>query len=55
MKTLGRLIASIDLLNLTGDEYEEVGFALPGFHGVAEPYYFPGPGFGARAGIELRF
>lgn len=55
MKIFRRLNASIDLLNLTNDEFEEVGFALPGFEGVAEPFYFPGPGFGARAGVELRF
>ena len=55
MKIFRRLNVSIDLLNLTNDEFEEVGFALPGFEGVAEPFYFPGPGFGARAGVELRF
>ena len=55
VRTFRRLTASVDLLNLTGDDFDEVGFALSGVDGVVEPFYFPGPGFGARAGIELRF
>ena len=54
-KQYRRLTATIDLLNVTADESEQVGYALFDFGGVARPYYFPSPGFGARAGLQLRF
>lgn len=55
VKTFGRWTASIDLLNLTDDLIDEVGFALPGFDGSVEPFYFPGAGSSARAGIAWKF
>jgi vitamin B12 transporter len=54
-KRLLRVLTTVDLLNVTGDDYEELGFALTDFSGRPAPYYFPGPGFAARVGFELRF
>lgn len=54
-KRLRRILTSVDLLNVTGDDYEELGFALTDFVGRPVPYYFPGHGFAARVGVELRF
>ena len=54
-KQYRRLTATVDLMNLTANESEQVGFALLDFNGIARPYYFPSPGFGARAGLQLRF
>ena len=50
-----RVIATVDLLNLTDDDFEEVGFALPNLEGATTPFYFPGRGLGARAGVQVRF
>ena len=50
-----RVLTTVDLLNVTGDDYEELGFALTDFGGQPVPYYFPGHGFAARLGFELRF
>jgi hypothetical protein len=49
------VLTTLDLLNVTGDDYEELGFALTDFAGRPVPYYFPGHGFAARVGLELRF
>jgi outer membrane receptor protein involved in Fe transport len=54
-KRFRRVLTTVDLLNVTGDDYEELGFALTDFGGQSVPYYFPGHGFAARAGFELRF
>lgn len=47
--------ATLDLLNVTDDRFEEMGFSLSGFDGGQVPYYFPGAGFAARAGLEVSF
>ena len=54
-KRLRRILTTVDLLNVTGDDYEELGFALTDFGGRPVSYYFPGHGFAARVGFELRF
>jgi outer membrane receptor protein involved in Fe transport len=54
-KLWSRLAARLDLLNITNDRYEEVGFVLADFRGGAVPYYHPAPGFAMRAGLELAF
>ena len=54
-KRFRRVLTTVDLLNVTGDEYEELGFALTDSDGQPEPYYFPGHGFAARVGLEFRF
>lgn len=54
-KRLRRVLTTVDLLNVTGDDYEELGFALTDFGGRPVPYYFPAHGFAARVGVEWRF
>ena len=54
-KRLRRVLTTVDLLNVIGDDYEELGFALTDFSGRPVPYYFTGHGFAARVGVELRF
>lgn len=51
----GRVTARFDLLNVTSDRYEEVGFVLPDFGGGVVPFYYPAPGVAVRAGLELAF
>ena len=54
-KRFQRLTARVDLLNMTNDRYEEVGYALTDFRGGLAPYYYPGPGFAARGGVDVSF
>jgi outer membrane receptor protein involved in Fe transport len=54
-KRFSRLTARLDLLNITRDRYEEVGFILQDFTGGSVPFYYPAPGFAVRAGLELTF
>ena len=54
-KRWSRLAARLDLLNLTGDRYEEVGFVLADFSGGSVPFYHPAAGFALRAGVEVTF
>ena len=54
-KRFHRVLTTVDMFNLSGDRYEELGFVLTDFRGRLAPFYFPGPGFAARAGLELRF
>ncbi|HZI64338.1 MAG TPA: TonB-dependent receptor [Thermoanaerobaculia bacterium] len=44
----------LDLLNLTDERWDGIGYALPDFSGGLVPYVFPAPGFAARLGVELR-
>ncbi len=53
-RTLGRSRLRLDLLNLTNERYAPLGYALPDATGANVPFYFPAPGFAARAGVELR-
>jgi outer membrane receptor protein involved in Fe transport len=50
-----RLSIRADLLNLTGQRYQEVGFVLPDFGGNLVPYVFPAPGVAFRAGVVTGF
>jgi outer membrane receptor protein involved in Fe transport len=54
-KKFPRVTARVDLLNITNDRYEEVGYVVPDFRGALVPYFYPAPGFTARAGVELIF
>ena len=54
-KRIQRLTARVDLLNMTNDQYEEVGYVLSDFRGALAPYYYPGPGFAARGGVDVSF
>jgi hypothetical protein len=54
-KRVHRALATVDLLNVTDDKFEEFGFAVPDLRGMLAPFYFPGPGFAARVGVEFRF
>lgn len=54
-KRFSRLTTRLDLLNITGDRYEEIGFILQDFRGGSVPFYYPAPGFAVRAGLELTF
>jgi vitamin B12 transporter len=55
VKEFPRWKARLDLLNVTGRRWEEVGLALPDPGGNLVPYYFPGAGFAARVGMEWSF
>lgn len=44
-----------DVLNLTGEKYEELGYALPDFTGTPVPYYLPAPGRTLRTTLEWEF
>lgn len=54
-KRLRRFTARLDLLNVTNDRYEEVGFTLADFRGGVVPFYYPAQGFSIRAGLELAY
>jgi outer membrane receptor protein involved in Fe transport len=43
--------AFLDLLNVTGARFSEVGFVLPGFRGETVAYGYPTTGFQARVGV----
>lgn len=50
-----RLSVRVDLQNLTGQRYQEVGFVLPDLRGNTVPFVFPAPGFAWRAGLVAAF
>lgn len=54
-RRFSRLTTRLDLLNITGDRYEEAGFILQDFQGASVPFYYPAPGFAVRAGLEFTF
>ena len=54
-KAFRAIRATLDLMNVTDDRFEEMGFSLSDFAGGQVPYYFPGSGFAARAGLEVSF
>jgi hypothetical protein len=45
----------LDLLNLTDRAYAALGYVLTDLSGQEVPLAIPAPGFGARAGFDLRF
>jgi outer membrane receptor protein involved in Fe transport len=54
-KVFRRLRVWLDALNLAGEEWEPMGYALPDFTGGEVPYYFPAPGRAVRVGVEWAF
>lgn len=52
---VGPLRVSLDLLNLTDADYEELGFVLPDLEGMFVPYVIPAAGREIRAGLQWRF
>ena len=54
-RSFPRLRTFIDFTNLTNAHVEEYGFVLSDSIGRAVPFYYPGAGFNARVGVELRF
>lgn len=55
MRPLGAARIRIDLLNLTNERYEELGFVLPDFRGGIVPYLFPAASRTLRAGLDWTF
>ena len=52
-KSMGRVQARLDVLNLTNRRYEEVGYVLPDPARRTEvPYVFPGPGRAVRLSLH---
>lgn len=45
----------MDLLNVTGNVYEEFGFTLVDLDGSVVPYAYPGAPRAVRAGLTLSF
>ena len=41
-RSFGKFEARLDVLNLLGEDFEEVGYVLPDFSGGSVPYAFPG-------------
>jgi hypothetical protein len=54
-RTVGRHAALVDLLNVTGNVYEEFGFTLTDFEGQTVPYAYPGAPRAVRAGLTLSY
>jgi outer membrane receptor protein involved in Fe transport len=54
-KRFARARVRLDVLNVTDEEWEEIGYALPDFAGDLTPYYFPGAGRAVRLGLEWAF
>jgi outer membrane cobalamin receptor len=54
-RPLGRQAVFVDLLNVTGNRYEEFGFTLADFDGSVAPYAYSGPPRAVRAGLTLSF
>jgi outer membrane cobalamin receptor len=54
-KRVSNATATLDLLNLTNDRYEEIGYVLPDFRGGIVPYLYPAQGFTLRAGLAFTF
>ena len=54
-KKFGKTTWKLDLMNLTRDRYEEIGYVLSDFRGGIVPFFYPAPGFAARAAVELAF
>jgi outer membrane cobalamin receptor len=53
-RTFSRARAFVDFTNLTNARVEEYGYVLFDPVGRAIPFYYPGAGFNARVGIELK-
>lgn len=47
-RRLGRLRLAVDLLDVTGEVWREVGLLLAGFDGSREAFVLPASGAGAR-------
>jgi iron complex outermembrane receptor protein len=54
-RPVGRHALFVDLLNTTGNVYEEYGFTLADFRGRVVPYVYPGAPRAVRAGLTLSF
>lgn len=54
-KKWSKTTMKIDLFNLTGDRYDEIGYVLADFRGNAVPFFYPAPEFRAIAGVEFTF
>jgi outer membrane cobalamin receptor len=54
-RSVGRHAAFVDLLNVTGNVYEEFGFTLTDFEGQTVPYAYPGAPRAVRAGLTLSY
>jgi iron complex outermembrane receptor protein len=54
-RPIGRHELFVDLLNVTGNVYEEYGFTLADFRGRVVPYAYPGAPRAVRAGLTLSF
>lgn len=54
-KKFARTALRVDLINVTDARYEEVGYVLADFAGRMVPFFYPAPGFAARAGVEFSF
>ena len=52
-RPLGRQTIFVDILNVTGNVYEEYGFTLADFTGRVVPYAYPGAPRAVRAGLTL--
>jgi outer membrane cobalamin receptor len=51
----GRYSLFLDLLNVTGNRYEEYGFTLSDFSGLTVPYAYSGAPRAVRGGFEVTF
>ena len=54
-KRFSHATATLDMINLTDDQYEQVGYVLTDFRGGVVPYLYPAPGFALRAGLTFTF
>lgn len=54
-RTFGRLRVRLDGLNVTGNEWEPVGYTLQDFAGGVVPYSFPAAPRAVRVGVEWVF
>jgi len=54
-RPIGRHALFVDLLNATGNVYEEYGFTLTDFRGRVVPYVYPGAPRAVRAGLTIAF
>jgi outer membrane receptor protein involved in Fe transport len=54
-RPIGRHALFVDVLNVTGNVYEEYGFTLADFRGRVVPYVYPGAPRAVRAGLTISF
>jgi outer membrane cobalamin receptor len=54
-RDVGRHAVFLDVLNLTGNRYEEYGFTLPDFGGQPVPFVYAGAPRALRAGLTIRY